>query len=387
MILTFNLLLILFSLFSACGYIGLMIYFSKGINNIYTPLLLENKSPIFISVVVCFRNEEHGLPLLLKSIVEQNYPSTHFEILLYNDASKDGSLALVKNMQAQFKSIKIICNDVPYQQGSSSAKKAAINHAALQSKADLIVVTDADCVLHQDWLTLLAQLYIDKKALMIAAPVAIKKENTWLNNLQHLELQALTAVTAGAIGNKNAVMCNGANMAFDRKIFLELDPYKHNLHISSGDDMFLLMAMQKEQHEKIYFLAHQNAIVYTQAKANFSDYLNQRIRWASKSKNYQNKVVKVVALLVLNYNAVILLSPIMFFIDGWEKGFVLFLSLILLKQLADGLILSIYSKKMKASINYFNLLLFQYLEALLTLIVAIKSIKGSYVWKGRKQHF
>jgi biofilm PGA synthesis N-glycosyltransferase PgaC len=202
-----------------------------------------------------------------------------------------------------------------------------------------------------------------------------------------LELQALTAVTAGAIGNKNAVMCNGANMAFDRKIFLELDPYKHNLHISSGDDMFLLMAMQKEQHEKIYFLAHQNAIVYTQAKANFSDYLNQRIRWASKSKNYQNKVVKVVALLVLNYNAVILLSPIMFFIDGWEKGFVLFLSLILLKQLADGLILSIYSKKMKASINYFNLLLFQYLEALLTLIVAIKSIKGSYVWKGRKQHF
>jgi hypothetical protein len=82
--------------------------------------------------------------------------------------------------------------------------------------------------------------------------------------------------------------------------------------------------------------------------------LNQRIRWASKSKNYQNKVVKVVALLVLNYNAVILLSPIMFFIDGWEKGFVLFLSLILLKQLADGLILSIYSKKMKASINYFQ---------------------------------
>jgi hypothetical protein len=65
MIPTFNLLLILFSLFSACGYIGLMLYFSKGINNIYTPLLLENKSPIFISVVVCFRNEEHGLPLLI----------------------------------------------------------------------------------------------------------------------------------------------------------------------------------------------------------------------------------------------------------------------------------------------------------------------------------
>jgi hypothetical protein len=39
--------------------------------------------------------------------------------------------------------------------------------------------------LHKDWLTLLAQLYVDKKALMIAAPVAIKKENTWLNNLQH----------------------------------------------------------------------------------------------------------------------------------------------------------------------------------------------------------
>jgi hypothetical protein len=29
------------------------------------------------------------------------------------------------------------------------------------------------------------------------------------------------------------------------KYFWNLDPYKHNLHISSGDDMFLLMAMQK----------------------------------------------------------------------------------------------------------------------------------------------
>ena len=45
-------------------------------------------------------------------------------------------------------------------------------------------------------------------------------------------MYALTAVTAGAIGHKKAIMCNGANMAFERKVFLALNPYQNNLHIS-----------------------------------------------------------------------------------------------------------------------------------------------------------
>jgi len=364
-----------------------MIFYRKGIKHIYAPSISKTNSNTFISVVVCFRNEEQNLPMLLKGLIEQHYPATNFEILLYNDASTDGSLALIKNIQAQFKSHQFILKDVKIKQGCNSPKKLAINDAAANSRADLMVVTDADCILNKDWLSLIESCYVSQKAFLIAAPVVIKPEANFINELQGIEMQALTAVTAGAIGNKKALMCNGANLAFDRKTFLSLDPFKYNHHISSGDDMFLLMSMQEVNANKIEFLAHSNAVVHTNGKTNLSSYINQRIRWTSKSKHYEANGIKIVALLVLNMNAVLLFSPLVFLAGNLYAGALLFISILLIKQLADTICMTAFANKMQIKVNYSKLLLYQYLEAALTLLVALKSIKGSYVWKERKQHF
>lgn len=371
---------------SALSYLGLMIYFKSGIKQVYKPSTISKTPSTFISVIVCFRNEEEHLPQLIKSLLAQNYPASKYEILFYNDASTDGSVAAVKNAEAHHQSHQIICRDVTKKDEWQSAKKLAINHAAAHSKADLIVTTDADCTLNQNWLATLEQCYAEKSALMIAAPVTIEAENGWISTLQNIEMQALTAVTAGAFGHKKPIMCNGANMGFDRKMFLKLDPYQNNLHISSGDDMFLMMAMQEHYCQSMFFVAHQNAVVNTKGKYSIKAYLNQKIRWASKSKNYQNKLVKAVAILVLNMNALLLFSPLFMFYD-MMNGFILFAALAGVKQIADMLIMQEFSKVIKQELSYFKLLIFQYIEALLTFIIAIQSVRGSYEWKGRKQQF
>lgn len=376
-----------YALVSALFYLGLMLYYRKGINNIYTPIIKENDGATFITIVICFRNEEANLSQLLTCLVAQSYPAKRFEIVLYNDNSSDGSLAEIKNIQSQCKTHQIICRDVLLTEASHSPKKMALNHAVQNSMADLMVVTDADCLLHNEWLSLIEQTYLNKKALLIAAPVAIIAAPSLLNELQSLEMQALTAVTAGAIGNNKALMCNGANLAFDRKKFLALDPYKYNQHISSGDDMFLMMEIQKKHSANIVFLAHEKATVYTKSKNSLSTYIDQRIRWASKSKHYQANSIKWVALLVLNMNAVLFLAPLTIFFFSWDQGFVLFFILLVIKQVADIAGLAKFSRIINKEVKYAKFLLFQYIEALLTLIVALKSIKGSYVWKDRKQHF
>jgi cellulose synthase/poly-beta-1,6-N-acetylglucosamine synthase-like glycosyltransferase len=363
-----------------------MLYYKNGINKIYTPDLQTKLPGTFISVIVCFRNEEEYLPQLLKSLLSQNYPHTHFEILMYNDSSNDSSLSTINDIAAQHKSHQIFCRNVPVLEGCMAAKKLAINHAAVNSKADLIVTTDADCSLDQNWLRLIEQCYTEKKAFLIAAPVAILTENDWLSELQSIEMQSLAAVTAGAIGNKKGIMCNGANLGFDRKMFLKLDPYKNNMHLSSGDDMFLMMAMQHQNSNEMFYVAHKNAIAYTKAKHNIGAYIQQRVRWASKSKNYDASRVKVVALIVLNMNTILLFSPLIILCNKLS-GFILFGILIASKQIADSIILNQYSKVLKMEMKLFKLLLFQYIEAILTFTIALKSIKGSYQWKGRKQHF
>jgi cellulose synthase/poly-beta-1,6-N-acetylglucosamine synthase-like glycosyltransferase len=364
-----------------------MIYYRSGLNQIYHPKKVHTYSSTFVTIVVCFRNEERYLPALLKSLIAQDFPPNQFEIILYNDASSDGSLAIIKNFEAQYKKHRIICKDAPILPGANSSKKLALIDAAAQSESSLILVTDADCIMSSHWISLMVQCYVEQKALLIAAPVAITNQKTWLNKLQKIEFQALTAVTAGAIGCKKAIMCNGANLGFDRKTFLALAPYQNNLHLSSGDDMFLLMAMQQEFKEKITFLAHQDAVIYTHAKENLNAYLNQRIRWASKSKSYEQIIVKIVALLVLNINVLILLLPLIILFGNLLIGVQLTLLMLVTKQIAEMLILSKFNKIIKTKVNYLNLFLFQWLEALLTLIIAVKSVKGTYYWKDRKQHF
>lgn len=360
-----------------------MIYYKIGIDKLTAISTKNNAVQTFISVVVCFRNEEDNLTQLLNSLLAQDYPAQQFEIILYNDGSTDGSLAIIKNFQAQVKTHRIIYREVPYQQGANSPKKLAINDASEKSSSKLMAITDADCILHPNWLSIIAQTYTENAAYLIAGPVAIVEEKSWFNHLQCTELHALAAVSAGAMGQKNPIMCNGANLAFDRNAFLLLNPYQYNHFISSGDDMFLLLSMQAAYPHKIEYVTHQNALVYTKGKSTLKDYFNQRVRWASKSKNYQQFGVKLVALFVLNFNVVTLLFPFLFY-KHTLISLVIFIGLISIKQIADHTLISRYAKMMKVNVNFFQLFLFQYVEALLTLIVALKSIKGSYNWKGRK---
>jgi cellulose synthase/poly-beta-1,6-N-acetylglucosamine synthase-like glycosyltransferase len=377
----------LFCLLSLIVYLVLMIYYHNGLSHLVVPLNQQTSPSTLITVVVCFRNEEQQLTHLLKSLVHQTYPADLFEIILYNDASKDGSLAVIKNFVSNYPDYSIICKDVPSLAGANSAKKLAINEAVNQSKAELMVVTDADCILQKDWLLLIENCFKQQNFLMINGPVAIERNNSWFNELQYLELQSLAAVSAGAIGQKNPIMCNGANLAFHRKTFLTLNPYQNNYHISSGDDTFLMNAMHKNYPQKITFLVHPSSIVLTHAKLTLIEYFHQRVRWASKSKSYANFAVKLVALLVLNGNLILLFAPLFLFIAPLNLALIFIFSLLMIKQAADLLIQITYSNKINSKVNYMKLFIFQYLEALFTVIVAIKSIKGTYTWKERKQYF
>ncbi len=70
----------IYSFLSVMLYSLLLLYYCKGIKN--TALVLNDNSikPLFISIVVCFRNEEKHLPELLDALLNQDYPSDKYEI-------------------------------------------------------------------------------------------------------------------------------------------------------------------------------------------------------------------------------------------------------------------------------------------------------------------
>ena len=84
-------------------------------------------------------------------------------------------------------------------------------------------------------------------------------------------------------------MCNGANLAYERKLFYEVDGFAGIDHIASGDDMLLMHKIAKKYPGKIYYLKSVDAIVSTHPMQSWKQFFNQRIRWASKATHYDDK--------------------------------------------------------------------------------------------------
>jgi cellulose synthase/poly-beta-1,6-N-acetylglucosamine synthase-like glycosyltransferase len=75
-------------------------------------------------------------------------------------------------------------------------------------------------------------------------------------------------------------MCNGANLAYEKKAFQEVGAFKGIDCIASGDDMLLMYKMYKAYPDGIGFLKHPQAIVHTLPAEGLNAFMNQRIRWA-----------------------------------------------------------------------------------------------------------
>ena len=58
-------------------------------------------------------------------------------------------------------------------------------------------------------------------------------------------------------------MCNGANLAYEKKAFYEVNGFTGIDNIASGDDMLLMHKIYKQYPERVLFLKSTDAIVQT----------------------------------------------------------------------------------------------------------------------------
>lgn len=330
------------------------------------------------SVVVPFRNEAENLVDMLNSIEKLNYPSGLFEIIFVNDASEDSSEVIIQ--KAILKSeIDIIL--IQNKRVSNSPKKDAITHAIESSKFEWIVTTDADCELPKNWLKSLDTFIQETKPVMVCAPVKYKSDGQLIQVYQQLDGLSLQAVTIGSFGLKNPLLSNGANLAYSKTAFAQVSGFSGNDHIASGDDVFLLEKMKKAFPEQVLFLKSKASIVTTKPQQTWEGIINQRVRWASKTSKQGNLTSTFLGLLVVSVNILILAIPFLMVYNTEEIE--VYLILIFLKIATDFLVIHQTAQFFNVKLSFWKLIPQVFIYALVTTIVVIKSLKGSYSWKGR----
>ena len=333
------------------------------------------------TIIIPARNEAASIGHCLNSIQQLDYPPELLEVIVVNDHSNDDTADIVLKRRQDFPQLRLI-NLADHLTGNQNAyKKKAIEIAVAQSSGNWMVTTDADCVVPPKWLNLFDQYIQEYQPVFVAAPVMFTRNKTWLGIFQVLDCISLQGITAAAVAAGYHSMCNGANLAYSKAAFNAVGGFKGIDHIASGDDMLLMYKIRQAYPGKLGFLFSPDAIVRTAPMPDWTSFLNQRIRWASKADSYSEKSIFWVLFLVYCVNA--------FLLAGLLLGLVfpgLLLPVIYLlgvKTLVELLFMwpaagFFHERK---SLLFFPLM--QPFHLVYTVIAGWLGKFGSYQWKGR----
>lgn len=328
------------------------------------------------SIIVPFRNEAQHLPQLLYSFSQMEYPRSKFEVVFVNDASTDDSVNVIKEFQALSFNFRIMDGI----RKSGSPKKDAISTAIDSIQNEWIITTDADCFASPEWLKTIDSYIQNYNPSMIAGAVSFSARDTFLHQFQQLDMISLQGATMGSFGLHMPFMCNGANLAYTKELFLELNGFEGNDGIASGDDVFLLQKAVANYPEKVRHLKSENNIVLTEPLDKWKAVFYQRVRWASKTASYQSSFGKILALAVFGGNLAIVIGFILTFagLFSFWSWYLLFA----IKIFVDFLLLNPTGKFLKPEqVKFF--LLSNVFYPFFSTAVALYSLFGKYEWKGR----
>lgn len=328
---------------------------------------------VSVTVVIPFRNEQANLPKLVGALSKQT--AENLEVIFVNDSSTDESVEVLQNALADFPFEHRVLN---LEMGEG--KKAALAYGIENAKSEVVLTTDADCVMEAGWVEQMA-LTFEAKTQLVSGPVVLTG-NSFFQRLQRLEFFSLIGTGGAMVAMGKPTMANGANLAFRKSAFDHVGGYAGSETTPSGDDEFLLYKVQKAFPEGVKFNKSNRAVVVTEAEASWEAFRSQRLRWASKWRLGKRWATIFTAMLV----GIVQLAQLVCYLTlvfGWFSAYIVvaalalkaLLEFIFLRQISQDLT----SKKLPVWLFMASFIIYPFYALYFALVANF----GSYQWKGR----
>lgn len=358
-------------------YGGLIYYFKTGWEAIpEEPTSAPEQEDLpKVAIIIPARNEEQNIGNLLQALAAQSYPLNKMEVLVIDDHSTDGTVSVV----SQFPFSKSILLE---EEGIVAYKKKALEKGVANTNADWILCTDADCVPTKDWVLTMVKSLTSRQTSFLAAPVYLQNNGSLLGRFQTLDFLVLQGITGAGLQLRWIYMANGANLGYPRFIFEAVKGYEGNEKLASGDDFFLLHKIKEQNSSQIFYLKDQRAIMQTTAMPDWSSFIQQRIRWASKSPYYTDLALKGVLVSVWLYNALLFVCAFITLISPTSG--ILLLAVWFCKTIVEWPFVSSVARFFDHRIKLLEFFLLQPLHVLYITGTGLLGLQGSYEWKGRR---
>lgn len=269
-------------------------YVLKGFGFFWGLYLLKkgnNSKEYPVSVVIAARNEEEAIGQCLEALLNQTYPKEKYEIVVVDDQSTDNTSRVVTSYIKEHGNILLL--NIHETEKSWAHKKYALTVGIAKSHGEIVMTTDADCVVGSNWIKEMVRYFESEVGMVVGfSQVGLpRKKMTLFEKIQAVDFLSLMSAAAGSIGRNMPLAASGQNLAYRKEAFHNVDGFEKVKNRASGDDILLLQLIIKETDWTVRFAVNEETFVTTQPMKSVQGFINQRRRWASNSP-YQMRLNK-----------------------------------------------------------------------------------------------
>jgi len=339
----------------------------------------ENRRQPPVSVVLAARNEADSIEACLRSLTRQGYQG-RYEVVVADDHSSDGTDRKVARWAEAHAAVKLLpITSVP---PGWAPKKHALSEAIAGSDGEIILTTDADCIVPPTWIEGMVR-HFDPGVDVVAGPVTLDDPGvrpTLWTRLQNLELFSLFAAAAGGMA-RGIITASGGNLAYRREAYRRSGGLAAIRDLVSGDDDLLVQRMVSIAGAGMRFSIDPGTIVTTRPHARLGDFFRQRRRWASKAVHQQprNLLFLLITFLLNLFLAAAAISALVS-----DRGLIVPLSCFAVKVVAELILLARAAQRMgfRGWLPVFPL--WELIHLPYIVVTGLAGLGGDLHWKDRR---
>ena len=292
---------------------------------------------------------------------------------------------------------------------SPMGKQMALDVGIQACRGEIILSTDADCIVPNTWIESMVKAYEQKVGVVVGFSMLNEgclktvehpdeigeecpKEHSltqkyfhrfWRSlfiKLQSLDLLSLFSAFAGGLKMGVAFACTGNNLGYRRQVYDELRGFV-NLGFTVAEDNMFLQWVDRYSKWRIEPICHPDVTVSTRPTKTVKEFIRQRLRWASNSTENRPSLV---CFMVVVYGFYLFLPVALLFAAFGALSWALTLIILALKLVPEFLLvlrgLKLFNRM--DLLKYF--LLLEPCQIVYVLICGICGLLFKIVWKDRK---
>lgn len=243
-----------------------------------------------VSVIIAAHNERYNLSQYLQALLSQDWPT--YEVIVVDDGSEDETRAIVESYMVNDPRLRMTF--VPYGARVRSTKKLALTLGAKAAKYDYLLLTDADCVPESPhWIAQMMTGFEGQQPMANGEQPAqiVLGFSPYFCTKGHVNRLVRFDTLFNGLHYLGAALCGhpymgvGRNLAYRKELFFESGGFTHLMTNMAGDDDLFVNRVATPQNTAV--VLSRNSYVWSLAKTNLREWLQQKRRHLSVSPSYR----------------------------------------------------------------------------------------------------